>query len=380
MKRTFIILSIVLSCLFSIGATQELKISTHQIKNPFVLLAGCSKYDEMGDLPGVESDMKTLKALFGDHFGYQVSQIPKTVDKKGGLVLTQKTFREEMAAAGDHLNENHEQYDALIFAFMGHGGKESIFFSDHKGTAPKKSVFNNIRKIIGPFEYRRESFGGKPIRLIKITCMVRPEPWRALRYRETGEPFHEGANYLTLYPNTSGYGISEDDGGSNLVKSLDELLRHEKTSKTPLRDLVVFLSQKISSRSAQTERLMQVSTMDSDYIFQKKMSEEERKKKINNLKISIKLCERAIEFNEGGIKRYESGIKSCEIVLKFIQSNLEEDFGAVLRECERRQFLYKCELKDIQSNLEEDKRMIKEYRRDLEKLEAKQKAPSGSVI
>ena len=95
--------------------------NSYNMSNAMVLLICISKYnDQLPDLDGCNTDMKTLVHLFKVVMGYDV--IHSTKDKiNGDLWVDDQIFMHLLCTTKAKLTDPKNNYDGFIFVFAGHG-------------------------------------------------------------------------------------------------------------------------------------------------------------------------------------------------------------------------------------------------------------------
>lgn len=220
----------------------------YTIKKALVLMICISKYDKNSEfkcLKGVINDMKQLKYLWNDVFGYTIEY--NNVDKP----LSRNQFQNELDKARILLNssvdekDNNDSFDAFIFVFSGHGTKNSIVTSEGK-----KFAIKDIKLHFSPKNV--ESFKDKPKLFIIDACrnnggtnfpcydkqlngdMVDSRLQMVSRSKNDGTNttgvqrktvfYHPMINTIEIYANSLGYGVGASKNGGTLVMPLVKYL------------------------------------------------------------------------------------------------------------------------------------------------------------
>ncbi|MEM7362197.1 MAG: ankyrin repeat domain-containing protein [Bacteroidota bacterium] len=147
----------------------------YTISNPLVLLIGIQEYPDcanLGDLPGVESDMKILFKLFAVTCGYEVRSTYHEGPCKVGKIVRKKDLDRFLRLQYNYLHDQRDVYDALIFVFSGHGegtcyGNDTIITSDGK-----ERFFMDVVMKFTPKDDEEFSkcFSYKPKLFFKLAC------------------------------------------------------------------------------------------------------------------------------------------------------------------------------------------------------------------
>ena len=146
----------------------------YTISNALVLLVGIDKYSDctLDDLENVGKDMEVLHELFATQCDYEVRNTYHDGPSQIGRAVTKEELDNFIFNQYIYLRTNRKLYDALIFAFAGHGGgnyngNDCIFTSDGK-----KTLFSDIE---GQFTRKAddtflEDFVKKPKIFFKLAC------------------------------------------------------------------------------------------------------------------------------------------------------------------------------------------------------------------
>ena len=146
----------------------------YTISNALVLLVGIDKYSDctLDDLENVGKDMEVLHELFATQCDYEVRNTYHDGPSQIGRAVTKEELDNFIFNQYTYLRTNRKLYDALIFAFIGHGGgnyngNDCIFTSDGK-----KTLFSDIE---GQFTRKAddtflEDFVKKPKIFFKLAC------------------------------------------------------------------------------------------------------------------------------------------------------------------------------------------------------------------
>ena len=103
----------------------------YHVKTALAAVVCVSRYDKKGaDLPNTVIDRKKLHRLFGSKYKYHV-MVPMVNNKVQPLErITLDDFEDFIESVRDEMSGNAAKYDALFFAFSGHGLQGAIVLSD----------------------------------------------------------------------------------------------------------------------------------------------------------------------------------------------------------------------------------------------------------
>eukprot|EP01084_Bolivina_argentea_P072571 131772_1 len=110
---------------------------TITIHKPLVIAIAIGHYysDDLGDLEGIDQDIKNIRSVFGDKLRYTIITAPNNNSNQHKDVKIEWTEQEIMKLLqqqAKYLNDNIDSYDGLIIFFSCHGMQNFIFSSDDK--------------------------------------------------------------------------------------------------------------------------------------------------------------------------------------------------------------------------------------------------------
>ncbi|ETO19098.1 hypothetical protein RFI_18139 [Reticulomyxa filosa] len=182
-----------------------LSLSSNEMKNPLVLLAGAIKYKKMAYLQNVKNDLILLQKLFKEKFGYQVFNT-FNLQNISTESLTLNDLNKFILKYVLNLNDNtnNKSYDGLIFVWCGYGNNEDIIITSDE----KKKSFQDIQEdIITKTDY----FIGKPKIFIKIEFIYqqnisssnRIKNTKEIKYDDNKIRYNQDVDIFNIYANIS---------------------------------------------------------------------------------------------------------------------------------------------------------------------------------
>eukprot|EP01084_Bolivina_argentea_P269418 457892_1 len=170
------------------------------ITNPVVVNIGISEYEIENNLDDCKKDIITMNTLWRI-YGY--SCVYDNLDRPN---LTAEQFWEIMEQAKEEFKNKCNNHDAIIISFSGHGGKDSIWFSDYFGDEGKVNI-NEMQKFVSYPNIRDKTLRNCPRIAIIDACRGQD-----IVSANTKGIIHPMDNWVALYSNTSGL-ISKNTPG-----------------------------------------------------------------------------------------------------------------------------------------------------------------------
>ena len=193
------------------------------------------------NLPNTIVDRQGLQQLFEDHYGF------KTLCLKQNRITLQD-FQDFLYGVRHELYTNHQQYDAFILAFSGHGHQDTILLSDLKeyGRVDLYRYFNGLQC---------PKFKRKPKLLLIDACkgeeeapllkmgwmreMTKAAPSVGVQY-----PVHPDDNIVIFDSNSDGYVSYDFAKGGALMQSFIKVMR-ANSNKLLLDDMAKMIERDI---------------------------------------------------------------------------------------------------------------------------------------
>ena len=204
--------------------------SVYRMKNALVLILCISKYgnDGWSDLNGPKFDIKLLKELWEEKFGFDILCNEPSKEHNNEYYLSNDSFSTKLDLARIALKNDEKKYDGFIFVFSGHGYKDSIV------TSKGEITINRIKQQFSAKEVK--SFADKPKVYIFDCCRngdvgasYPNQEESDLRLANKGSQpkhdyYHPYSNVLEIYGNTPGYQVKDLKGGGSLIVPLTKRL------------------------------------------------------------------------------------------------------------------------------------------------------------
>merc|ERR1712176_699037 len=225
----------------------ELKIDPNSVSNALVLLVGVSDYwhDELKSLPGVPTDIRSHMDLWRNWFNYDIRPT-KDSEYYGKTEWEKQEIIDFIAQTRDDLFADKKKksfkYDAMIFVFCGHGGEGYVFSSDGDTL--------RITELHAMFKSAWSNRAAKLPRFFIMDC-CRTDAIAIVPKKKSRAAVHTSSLICTLYGNSPGNEVDEDNDGGLFTQCLVDCLRKSvKYNQTmPLLDLSIVVSKELEKVS-----------------------------------------------------------------------------------------------------------------------------------